>query len=69
MKWGPYLLFTGILMEGMEKFVGDLQLSDDQEFVICDYLRGHPNLVHLLKERVEEAVKTERFLVSNETVQ
>ncbi|MFG6149994.1 sirohydrochlorin chelatase [Halobacillus sp. B23F22_1] len=53
----PYLLFTGILMKEVKSAVAQLPLQKDQNFVICDYLNGHPHLNQLLKERVLEAVQ------------
>ncbi|MGI8315596.1 sirohydrochlorin chelatase [Halobacillus mangrovi] len=53
----PYLLFTGVLMTSIYKTVNELNLSSGQSFIVSDYLGDHPNLYHLLKERVIEARK------------
>ncbi|WP_138416194.1 sirohydrochlorin chelatase [Aquibacillus sediminis] len=53
----PYLLFTGILMTGIEKTVNELELQPAQEVLISDYLGSHPNVCETLKMRVEEAIK------------
>lgn len=53
----PYLLFTGILMNGIEETVRKLSLDDTQEVKVCDYIGDHQNIYHLLRERVIEAVE------------
>ncbi|WP_163528550.1 sirohydrochlorin chelatase [Halobacillus ihumii] len=61
----PYLLFIGTLVTHIKEFVNDLQLRNDQQVVLCDYLRGHPNLFRLLSVRVDEAVKSERYFLNH----
>ncbi|ARI76605.1 sirohydrochlorin chelatase [Halobacillus mangrovi] len=54
----PYLLFTGVLMTSIHKTVNELSLSPEQSFIVSEYLGDHPNLYHLLKDRVFEARKS-----------
>lgn len=53
----PYLLFTGLLMNGIEKFVQRQRLHPNQEVVICNQLGSHRNVCELLKARVLETIK------------
>lgn len=52
----PYLLFTGVLVEGIHEFVDQLDLAKDQDVTVCDYLGSHDNLALALKDRVEEVM-------------
>jgi sirohydrochlorin ferrochelatase len=49
----PYLLFTGILMKGMEKKIKDLN-KRGHDIVLCDYLGYHDNVKEVLIDRVDE---------------
>ncbi|WP_261129016.1 sirohydrochlorin chelatase [Bacillus sp. Marseille-Q3570] len=51
----PYLLFTGILMKSMEKTIRKLT-TENQDFILCDYLGYHPNLQEVVSERVQELI-------------
>ncbi|WP_101845872.1 sirohydrochlorin chelatase [Halobacillus sp. Marseille-P3879] len=53
----PYLLFTGILINEMKRYVNTLPLQSYQRVDMGNYLNGHPNLNRLLKKRIQEAVK------------
>ncbi|WP_272479972.1 sirohydrochlorin chelatase [Aquibacillus koreensis] len=53
----PYLLFTGVLMTDIERFVDQLYINPEQEIMICDYLGDHTNVTQLLRNRVEEAIE------------
>lgn len=50
----PYLLFTGILMQRLERMVSQLQ-NFNRKLFLCRQLYFHPNIVSLLTERVREA--------------
>ncbi|MBE1553952.1 sirohydrochlorin chelatase [Sporosarcina limicola] len=52
----PYLLFTGILMNGIEKKIAQ-ELSSDQQFVLCENLGYHKNIQDVLVERVKELLE------------
>jgi sirohydrochlorin ferrochelatase len=51
----PYLLFTGLLMKGMERTIRQLQ---NDAFILCPYLGYHPNLQKVLEERVQETIRS-----------
>nr|WP_295970002.1 sirohydrochlorin chelatase [uncultured Bacillus sp.] len=54
----PYFLFTGILMERMEKMLERYQKQfPEHEFVLAKYFGYHPKLQSILKERVTEALE------------
>lgn len=55
----PYLLFTGVLIKEIHRFVNQLTLSPEQELIVCDHLGDHPNVCLLLKDRVVEAIGKE----------
>jgi sirohydrochlorin ferrochelatase len=46
----PYLLFTGLLMKGMER-----EVRQYDNVTLCQYLGYHPALQDILMERAEEA--------------
>lgn len=49
----PYLLFTGILMNEITEEVNALH-TEKQQFILCDSLSYHPNILTVLKERANE---------------
>jgi sirohydrochlorin ferrochelatase len=51
----PYLLFTGILMRGIERAIVDYA-ADGKQFILCEYLGYHNNIEEILQERAEEAL-------------
>lgn len=54
----PYFLFTGILMERMNKMVQDFREKyPDHEFTIAEYFGYHQKLQTILKERAAEAME------------
>lgn len=55
----PYLLFTGILMKGMERTI---RRFGREELILCSYLGYHPNLQNVLAERAAEAIKGEVYV-------
>lgn|SRR5699024_9404931 len=52
----PYLLFSGILMNDIEKKIIE-QSTKKQEFILCENLGYHENIQKVLLERVEELLK------------
>lgn len=58
----PYLLFTGLLMNEIEKFVHGQKLNPTQEVMICRQLGNHPNVCELLKARVLETIETQKLV-------
>ncbi|MFX3625231.1 MAG: sirohydrochlorin chelatase [Ectobacillus sp.] len=55
----PYLLFTGILMRGMEKTIRKL---DRKELILCPYLGYHSNLQRVLAQRADEAIRSDGYV-------
>jgi sirohydrochlorin ferrochelatase len=51
----PYLLFTGFLMQKIEKMIKVNGMSQNQQIILCNYLGYHPILKQILKERIQEA--------------
>ncbi|MCP8968671.1 sirohydrochlorin chelatase [Ectobacillus ponti] len=52
----PYLLFTGLLMKGMERTIRKLA---DERIILCEYLGYHDKLERVMVERVREAIDSE----------
>lgn len=55
----PYLLFTGILMKGIERKIAELTY-ENQEIILCECLGYHPNIRQVLLERVNVLLAKER---------
>lgn len=51
----PYLWFTGILVQSMDRKIQDAQ-NDGYDVRLASYLHDHPNMVRSTVERVEEAL-------------
>ncbi|RLL47743.1 sirohydrochlorin chelatase [Oceanobacillus piezotolerans] len=51
----PYLWFTGVLMETIEKRVNEYH-SFGKEIIVCHQLGNHPSIVAALKDRVYETI-------------
>lgn len=49
----PYLLFSGLVMRDIEEEIAKLPVSD-QQFILCESLGYHPNIVEVLQERTNE---------------
>ncbi|WP_102348387.1 sirohydrochlorin chelatase [Bacillus sp. Marseille-P3661] len=60
----PYVLFTGLLMNRMQKAVKEVTMLIDKEIVLCDYLGYHPNLSDIIRERVWELLGEEEKVCS-----
>ncbi|MCM3109505.1 sirohydrochlorin chelatase [Lederbergia lenta] len=55
----PYLLFSGLLMNGIEKKISQIK-GENQQLILCETLGYHPNFQTVLLERVNELLeKTE----------
>ncbi|MFJ8247641.1 sirohydrochlorin chelatase [Peribacillus asahii] len=58
----PYLLFTGLLIKGVEKTIDMVQ--SDKNITLCDYLGFHPYLREILADRVNEALQQEGMVLA-----
>lgn len=56
----PYLLFTGILMNGIEKKIVT-QSPNDQQLILCENLGYHKYVQDVLVERVNELLEKEQI--------
>ncbi|WYP28031.1 sirohydrochlorin chelatase [Alkalihalobacillus sp. FSL W8-0930] len=52
----PYLLFTGVLMKGLEKQLAELNERSDKTFILGDYLGFDDKLIDVLKKRTNEVL-------------
>lgn len=50
----PYLLFTGILMNTIQKTIKNDDANGHKEFILCNYLGYHPLIGDVLQERFTE---------------
>jgi sirohydrochlorin ferrochelatase len=57
----PYLLFTGILMNGIKKKIAQ-QSSDEQQIILCENLGYHNYIQDVLVERVNELLEKEKVV-------
>ncbi|PRO66023.1 sirohydrochlorin chelatase [Alkalicoccus urumqiensis] len=55
----PYLWFTGLLIQSLEKKAEELR-SQGEEVYLCGYLGTHPSVAAALAERAEEALFSTR---------
>jgi sirohydrochlorin cobaltochelatase len=55
----PYLLFTGVLMKGLQKQLDEWSKQTNKEFVLCDYLGFDDQLISVLGQRVQEVLDEE----------
>ncbi|ARK29450.1 Sirohydrochlorin cobaltochelatase [Halalkalibacter krulwichiae] len=53
----PYLLFTGVLMKGLQKQLDEWSKQSDKEFILCDYLGFDDQLVSILADRAKEVLE------------
>lgn len=60
----PYLLFTGILMQSMEKRIEALPPSTKQ-YELTSYLGYHPFIAEVLTERATEMIKEDSYVAIN----
>lgn len=59
----PYFLFTGVLVKRIQQRVLEVKSTYSKiEFLLCDYLGVHPNLVKLMVERADEAIRGATFM-------
>ncbi|WP_100406893.1 sirohydrochlorin chelatase [Bacillus solitudinis] len=52
----PYLLFTGVLMEGLQKTLNLWNEKTEKEFILCSYLGFADALVDVLVTRIKETL-------------
>ncbi|MGR9050201.1 sirohydrochlorin chelatase [Halobacillus faecis] len=52
----PYLWFTGLLFDSLEKSVRDARDNGDSVY-LASYLNDHPNMIHSLVDRVNQALR------------
>lgn len=57
----PYLLFSGILMNGIAKKIAQ-HSANDQQIILCENLGYHKYVQDVLVERVNELLATSAFL-------
>jgi sirohydrochlorin ferrochelatase len=50
----PYLLFTGILMNTIQKTIKNGFADGEKEYILCNYLGYHPLIGNILQERFAE---------------
>lgn len=63
----PYLLFTGVLMKSMKKYIEGL--TPPAKVHLCDSLGYAPEIADILAERVSEAsLRGERIAISNKHI-
>ncbi|WP_332691201.1 sirohydrochlorin chelatase [Halalkalibacter lacteus] len=55
----PYLLFTGILMKGLQKQLDEWSKQTKKDFVLCDYLGFDDQLISVLIKRVQEVLEND----------
>jgi sirohydrochlorin cobaltochelatase len=56
----PYFLFTGILIKRMEQMLRDFTSQyPEHHFSMAEYFGFHPELQHILRDRVNEALRDE----------
>lgn len=53
----PYLLFTGVLMGGLQEQLNEWSAETEKEFILCDYLGFNDQLIHVLAKRVQEVLE------------
>ncbi|KHF41780.1 sirohydrochlorin chelatase [Halalkalibacter okhensis] len=52
----PYLLFTGVLMKGLQKQLDQWSKQTNKDFILCDYLGFDDQLITILGQRVQEVL-------------
>ncbi|MDQ0205650.1 sirohydrochlorin chelatase [Alkalicoccobacillus murimartini] len=52
----PYILFTGVLMNGLQKQLTELNQQTDKTFILGDYLGFDDQLIHVLAKRTKEVL-------------
>ncbi|MFC7062586.1 sirohydrochlorin chelatase [Halobacillus seohaensis] len=58
----PYLWFTGVLMNSMQKKINEVKQLE-QQVILCQYLGHHPFIIDALKDRVYEALESNSYSV------
>ncbi|MDR7072426.1 sirohydrochlorin chelatase [Fictibacillus barbaricus] len=52
----PYLLFTGLLLKGINKTINEYKGHNEKEIMICEALGYHPILRKVLETRINETL-------------
>jgi sirohydrochlorin ferrochelatase len=52
----PYLLFTGLLLKGINKTINEYKRHNEKEVIICEALGYHPILRKVLQTRINETL-------------
>ncbi|MQR96248.1 sirohydrochlorin chelatase [Fictibacillus phosphorivorans] len=60
----PYLLFSGLLINGMKLTINRYQLQSKQNVTLCETLGYHPILKDVLLTRINETLKTKKYSFS-----
>lgn len=50
----PYLLFTGLLINGIRNIVEEYSQKNNIKYILCDYLGNSSVVVHALNNRIDE---------------
>jgi sirohydrochlorin ferrochelatase len=58
----PYLLFTGILMNTIQKTIKTNFADGEKEYIVCNYLGYHPLIGNILQERITELTGGNEFV-------
>jgi sirohydrochlorin ferrochelatase len=56
----PYLLFSGLLMNGIQKSIIHFEKDKEKEVLLCNALGFHPILKEVLHTRIYETIEKER---------
>jgi sirohydrochlorin ferrochelatase len=60
----PYLLFSGLLINGMKHTITRYQQQTTQNVALCDTLGYHPILKDVLLTRIHETLETKKYAFS-----
>lgn len=60
----PYLLFSGLLINGMKHTITRYQQQTTQNVALCDTLGYHPILKDVLLTRIHETLETKKYACS-----
>ncbi|MBT2598591.1 MULTISPECIES: sirohydrochlorin chelatase [unclassified Oceanobacillus] len=63
----PYLWFTGVLLQSMEREINVME-KQGKDFILCSELSKHPIMVEALKDRVQEAIHSNKIYNSTREV-
>lgn len=60
----PYLLFSGLLINGMKRTISHYQQQSKQTVTLCETLGYHPILKEVLLTRINETLETKKYAFS-----